>query len=214
MHKVAKKLEPLLAHEEIGWVTRIEGSSLWVDAGVGEYPTRRALSCLVEPMLGDRVLVAVGDDDAFLLAVLHREATGATLGVPGDLNVRVSSGRFRVAATGGVDFVSTEYIGLMAPELKVNARAASMFVEHLSHVGAVVSATLDHIKIRAGTLDSTVDRVTERLKRAYRFVAEFDHVRAGRIDYAAKETLNLRGENAVLTAKELVKVDGSQIHLG
>ena len=50
------------------------------------------------------------------------------------------------------------------------------------------------------------------MKRSYRAVEETDQLRAGQIDYVAKETLSLHGENALLTAEELVKVDGEQIH--
>jgi hypothetical protein len=52
------------------------------------------------------------------------------------------------------------------------------------------------------------------VKRSYRFVEEADQVKAQRIDYAAEKSVCLRGENALVVAEELVKVDGGQIHLG
>jgi hypothetical protein len=165
-------------------------------------------------MLGDRVLVAVTGEEAFVLAVLQRETSGVTLGEPGDLDVKVAAGRLRMAATSGIDFASSEHVGLTGRELKITARSASVLVDHLSHIGTSVSATLTQVKMKTVTLESTVDRVTETIKRAYRFVSEFEHVRARRIDYAAKETMSLRGENTMVGARELVKIDGAQIHLG
>jgi Protein of unknown function (DUF3540) len=50
--------------------------------------------------------------------------------------------------------------------------------------------------------------------RSLRTVEAMDQLRAGQIDHVAQGTLNLHGENAVVTAEELVKLDGEQIHVG
>ena len=41
-----------------------------------------------------------------------------------------------------------------------------------------------------------------------------DQLKAEHVDHSAKKTMNLHGENAVMTARQLVKVDGEQIHVG
>ena len=64
------------------------------------------------------------------------------------------------------------------------------------------------------TLDSVLDRFSQRVKRSYRTVEETDQLKAERIDYTASSTMSLHGENALVTAEQLVKVDGEQIHLG
>jgi hypothetical protein len=186
-----------------------------VDAGAGEYVAARAVGCLVEPRVGDRVLVAVvGDGSAYVISVLEREGTRTEIVVPGDLEIKVPAGRCVLGAQGGVDLVSSAHVGVASAEVRVNARTGTFFVEHLAHVGSVVAAKVDELKLHAAALDATVERVTERLQRAYRFVSEFDHLRAERVDYAAKKNMTLRAENAVVMAEELVKIDGSQIHLG
>ena len=47
-----------------------------------------------------------------------------------------------------------------------------------------------------------------------RVVEECDYLRSGEVDYRADKNMSLRGDNTMVTAKELVKVDGGQIHLG
>jgi hypothetical protein len=89
-----------------------------------------------------------------------------------------------------------------------------LLVESLSYVGTVVQAQIEKAKLAATVLDTSVERLTQRATRAYRFVEEFEHVRAERLDYAAKKNLSLHAENALVTAEQLVKIDGSQIHLG
>ncbi len=83
----------------------------------------------------------------------------------------------------------------------------------LALVGSVVRAEVEAVKLSATTFESIVERVTQRIKRAYRFV-ESEQVRAERLDYAATKTVRLHAENAVLTAEELIKIDGAQIHVG
>ena len=56
-----------------------------------------------------------------------------------------------------------------------------------------------------------IERLTARYARR---IEESEHVRASRLDYVAKKNMSLRGENTLVTAEELVKLDGAQNHLG
>ncbi|MCZ7681708.1 MAG: DUF3540 domain-containing protein [Sandaracinaceae bacterium] len=58
----------------------------------------------------------------------------------------------------------------------------------------------------------TLQRLSQRVKRAYRFVEEMDVTRAGSIDYRADDVASLRARHTVMAADEQVKVDGKQIH--
>jgi hypothetical protein len=215
MRSTAKKLQPVIASEEVGRIVSESGGTLTIDAGAGPYEARRAVSCLVEPVAGDVVLVAVVPAGAcYVLAVLEREGRAATVTLDGDLTVKLPGGRFVVAAAEGIDLVSGKTATVTADQVNVNARIGSLLVESLSYVGTVVQAQIEKAKLAATVLDTSVERLTQRAKRAYRFVEEFEHVRAERLDYAAKKNLSLHAENALVTAEQLVKIDGSQIHLG
>jgi hypothetical protein len=48
----------------------------------------------------------------------------------------------------------------------------------------------------------------------FRFVEEIDQTRAGTVDLRAQNLMAIRGENAVISARVLAKVDGEQIHIG
>ena len=63
-------------------------------------------------------------------------------------------------------------------------------------------------------MDAAIERVTHKLKRSYRIVEEVDCVRSREMDYRATNNVSIRGKNALVTAEELVKLDGSQIHVG
>jgi Protein of unknown function (DUF3540) len=216
MDNLARKLDLREAVQEVGSVARVDGGALWVKGEGFEYKARRASSCLLAPEPGDLVLVASLPSGAcFVVAILERTgATPPTLTAEGDLTVRLPQGKFVVAAQDGIELVASKAVQIVAGAFQVNAVDGSLVFERLSVLSTFVRAEVERVKTFAGTIDSVVDRVTERVKRVYRTVEEFEQVRAERIDYQAEKTLNLRAENALLTAEQLVKIDGEQIHLG
>ncbi len=119
-----------------------------------------------------------------------------------------------VAAQEGVELVSGSDVSVAAGKLRVNAADGDVVLTRLTFLGTFVRAEIEKVKLFAEHLDSVVDRVAQRVKRSYRSVEESDQVRAARVDYTARETMSLHGENALLTAESLVKIDGEQIHVG
>lgn len=207
-------------HEEVfqttGTVLSVEGSSSRVETDRGDVAARRAHSCLAEPAPGDMVLLAfVPGGSVYVLAVLEREAGAKTrIAVDGDLSIHVGDGRLSVAAQDGIAIASPKDVSVASGEVHVRAVEGTASLERASFFGALVQAEMERAKVIAGTLDGFIDRVAQRVKRSYRFIEEFEQIRAERLDYRAKKLMHFHSENAVVTAEELVKVDGEQIHLG
>lgn len=211
---VALKDAPVSLHEAL--VTRIEGAGRYeVQTAAGAVLCGRAVSCLVEPMVGDTVLVARGDARAFVTAVLVREAgVETTLAHQGDLKVEVKQGRFTVVADEGVELVTGSTLALLAAKVSLQSPEAQVWVERLAHVGQELHAEVARVRERFGVLDQTIERWSQRAKRVYRTVEELERLKAEQIDYEAAHTVRVHGENTVMTADALVRVDGEQIHLG
>jgi Protein of unknown function (DUF3540) len=183
---------------------------------VGDRPVeaRRAVSCLVEPAAGDRVLVALSDE-SFVLAVLVRgERRGVTLSVDGDVTLRARGGKLGVVADGAVTLASGARVEINAPELEVRAMKTSFFSASLSYVGRALDAEVGRLKLVAETVDRTIDRVSERLKRSFRTIEQIERVRAKELDVDVEGNVNVHADNTIMNAEKLVKVDGEQIHLG
>lgn len=216
MNNLATKIDPSRVFQEGGAVLRLEGPYILVETTSGTYRARRAVSCLVAPEPGDRVLVAALEDGTvYVLAILERDEGQTTaISVDGDLTVQLPNGRFSVAAQEGVNLISGKDVAIVTGGLEVHAVRGSFAVEHLSFLGTFLQANIEKAKLVAGSLDSSLDRLSQRVKRSYRFVEEIDQVRADQIDYAAKKSLSLHARNAMVTAEELVKLDGEQIHVG
>ncbi len=200
----------------VGNVSAITSEGFWVRSSAGVFPARPALSCLIKPEIGDKVLVAGDAQDAFfILAVLERPG-GSSVHIPldGDVMIGVSGGRFSVAATDGVHVVTPREMTLNAQDLNITASKANVLFEQISYMGHVVWAEIGKIKWIGKYFHAFIDSVSQRVKRSYRVIEEVDSVQSRQIDYKAKETMNLQGRHALIKANELVKIDGDQIHLG
>lgn len=216
MHSAARKLEARTVFQEFGELVAESSGGLRVRTALAEVVAQRAVSCLVAPRVGDRVLVAMEEDgDNFVLAVLARETSGTTtIAVEGDLDLRAPQGKVTIVAREGVDIAASAPVRITASAVDIAAVEGRLAFQLLDVFGAVVKAELGKVKALASTIDSVLERVSLRVKRSYRTVEEVDQVRAQQIDYVAKTTARLHGENTLITAEDLVKLNADQVHLG
>jgi Protein of unknown function (DUF3540) len=215
MKSTARKIEPRAAFQEVCTVVAVDGAACEVSSSDGAYRAKRAASCLLAPEVGDEVLVAVVPGrSCWVISVLERDRSApAVLEIDGDLGIRVPRGRLSIAAE-GLDLVSGKETNMISAELNVRASQSNVVLEKLAFLGSSLLAEVKAARFVAETIDSAADRLVQRVKRVYRFIADVEHVRAERIDYRAAKDLSIQAENAVIMAEELVKVDGAQIHVG
>ncbi|WP_437315859.1 DUF3540 domain-containing protein [Sorangium sp. So ce385] len=198
-----------------GAVLRFDGSAYIVETDDGEVRAKRATSCLLEPATGDLALLAVVNGTHYILAVLEREeGAPSRLVSEGDLQIRLQSGSLGLSAPDGVHVQSGKDLSMVASTFRVQAKEGHVALGLFSFVSKVVRGEVDRAKLVGRSLDAHLERLMQRVKRSYRIVEEADHVRADRIDYAAKGNLAIHSENAKITASHLVKIDGDQIQVG
>lgn len=216
MSVAAKRIQPRIeVVEEVCSVSLVEGPSFVVRSPSGELRTKRAASCLVAPEPEDRVLVARAGGEAWILAVLERsECAPLRIEVDGDVSLRAPSGSFTVAAQEGIALVTAKDASIVAEGLSVQAGEGRVHLGALSYLGRWVRSEVERVQTVAGVLDQLLDRFSQRVKRSYRFVEGLDVVRAGQIDQTAEGNLRMHGRHAIVTANQLVKMDGEQIHVG
>jgi len=216
MVQLAKKAQLVDVWQEYGKIKAFEDMSFVVEADSGLYRAKQAVSCLVRPEIEDRVLVAWNSvGECYILAILERAGSEKTsLSFQGDVDLRVMEGRLRVVAQDGVDLASSKDISLNSSSLKVYSSEGEMTIERLIFLGSLFHGQVEKIKLIANSFDSVVERLSQRIKRAYRFVEELDQLKAGSLNYLVKKALSLRGKYSLFTAEEDVKIDGERIHMG
>jgi hypothetical protein len=214
MDNVARKHEARAVHQEYAEVVSA-GDALELSTSTGAVVARRAASCLLVPEVGDRVLVAMETrGDAYVLAVLDRRDEGkATLEISGDVVMRASE-RLSIAASQGVDVVGGTAVRIAARSVEVTSFQTRLASHALEVVGEAVGAELGRVKLLAKSVDGMMERLSQRVKRSFRFVEETEQVKARHLSYSAEEVAHFRGETTVVSASDLVKVNGEQIHVG
>jgi hypothetical protein len=204
------------ARQAFGTVVAHDGAFFCVETDSGYLKARRAMGCIVEPIINDMVLaVESGSGRGYILSVLERQAgTKTTVSFDGDVDITTTKGRLGIAASEELVLAGTNTITMVSSGLGVTAGTADISIERLSFWGTLFEGTLESIRLVAGTFDSILQRLYQRAKRSYRFVEETDQVRAGNLNYRADQSLILRGTFSQLTARDDVHIDGERVNIG
>jgi hypothetical protein len=139
---------------------------------------------------------------------------GVTLSVDGDVTLRARGGKLAMIASEPVTLASGSRVEISAPELTVRAMKTSFFSASLSYIGRALDGEIDRISVTAQTVNRTIDRVSERLKRSFRTIEQIEKVRANEMDIDVEGNLSVHADNTIMSSEKLVKIDGEQIHLG
>jgi hypothetical protein len=225
MDNLARKYQEISMIQEQGVITNIEKETYTVETQSGMYDAQQAVSCLTQPLLGDKVLLVGSFVDGFyVLAVLKREeGQKHTLSFHGEVDFRAEDGRLTIAAQEGMALASAKDIALASSELDIHSVKSEVSIHRLIFNGGFWLGLfnggfwlgqVERLKLIATTFDSIVERLSQRIKRSYRTVEDIDQLRAGRLDYLIDKLLSLRGKYAMFTAKEDVKIDAERIHMG
>lgn len=177
---------------------------------------RVATSCLVQPCPGDQValLALSGAARPYVWAVLERP-DGGPLGIaaPEGLSISAPAGAVVVSAK-RVEMLSRERLGMTAAHVEVDASEVRFGFAHFQATGATANLCVEGVKLAGKKLTTLVERMLTRVRRSYRVVEELEHLSGRQLDYKLSANVSVRGKNNLITAEELVKLDGKQLHLG
>lgn len=177
---------------------------------------QRAASCLLRPEIGDLVLVSGPDANRLYLTAVAEQADARTarLDVSGDLTLASERGAVSIESATQLSLEGREGLRMGTPQLEIDAGTADCRVGRLSYSGEEAEARVLSIRVIGRVYEAIVDRLVHLSKTAFRMTEGIDQVRASHIDYQASEMARLHGKNTVVTAKDLIKADASQIHMG
>ncbi len=174
-----------------------------------------AVSCLLKPLSGDRVLLAKDEQAYFILAVLTRtQGHNNIVELPADTTLHSSRGRLTLAAREGIDVLGGQGIALHAQKLDMNGEQMHVHAMELALVGNQASLHARTVWLQADTLSSVVGRVIQRFKSCCRWVEQAEIVNAGELLHKVRRLFSLRSRQAALTAESDVKIDAKRIHMG
>ena len=176
----------------------------------------RAIGCLIEPIAGDKVLVeAQVGGKAYITNVLERltEIT-PMIKVQGGLQMRIESGGLQIQSEGGIDLTTLKSLSMTSEQLNIRSDEGNVYFSKLFYIGKSLMSQLESISVLGGIMNSIIDTVVQKSKTSHRVIEETEYVKSRHINHQASHLMQMHGKNTLLSAEELVKLDGDQIHLG
>ena len=201
---------------EVAEVLAVDGRRCQVSVAATTLEARTAASCLVQPLPGDRValLRTAGPHGVYVCAVLERQESGPIgVSAPEGLCVSVPEGPFVVSAE-RIALIGRDSVALEGAQVNVDAKSLRVSFADLAALGRSAVAHIETVRTVGKHLSALWERVLQRSQRSYRVVEELEHVTSRQVDYRISETLAISSKNSLITAEELVKLDGKQLHLG
>jgi len=218
MQELASKIENTQPILEYGHISEVNGRHFTVLTSYGEIVTERAVSCLVQPEMGDTVLLSLDmPGNNFILSVLRRDAgkRGETsILFDGEVNLHVNDGNLSLTSDKGITVGSREDVTCVGRKLSVHADEGEVTIKNCSFLGTFLHVQVERFKHVADIADSIYRRWTQRLENAFRFVKEEEEVQTGSTRYLVEDTLTMHSKNAVHMSEEIVTINAEQIHLG
>ncbi len=176
----------------------------------------QAVSCLVVPLAGDRVLAVAMGKKWYVLHILERAAGMSQRQIALDEGVVLSAdaGRLTVVAKAGLSVVTPASANILASHIWLHAGTGESRFGRWTCRGESFQADVGTVKLNAVSLETTADRLVQHLKSCYRWVSDLDRTWAGQLVYTVKNVLSMRGKHSVVTAEQELKLDGERIHMG
>jgi hypothetical protein len=196
--------QPSLA---VGFVAAGSLESLQVLVGGVRRSAARAVSCLVEPIPDDTVLVLIQPDACHVLAVLSRTGLGdATLSLPD------TSGALTVSAQ-SLRLAGSTRLDLAAPEVAVTTRRMHVVTDVLTQIARIASVIGETLTTAVARQTTIAHRIDVKSQDRSTTIAGLDNERLGtRVSQSDLSTAS----SAIVTvhARDDIRLDAKRVTIG
>jgi len=184
--------------------------------GINAIRLKRAASCLIEPQLGDSVLIfdAGLENVSFITAVLIRsQEVTSKICLPGGVSLETIDQQLTIKAE-NISINGNASVSLNSALVDVNAIAATIKVSHWQSWSESIESHAVRATFAIQTLTSQVNQAISRVRNSWRKVDELDETNAGRVRVTVHGHHQLNAEHVTTEARGFVRIDGKKIDLG
>ncbi len=186
-----------------------------VSADGHRYWLKPALGCLLQPALGDRVLVSLDGEEGYILSVLERSQPQASeLRLSGDLHLNVAQGALSIETRDGVLLNAGAMLAVQTRESLLQAESAELCVGTLSVSGERADSHWIEHNLQAHRVSEQATFHSAEYADAWRKVEGHEELAAGSVRQRIARDWSLSGETLDLFAEVTVALDADRIKLG
>ncbi len=198
----------------MAWATVTGRAGQWFFLDAVAARACRAPSCLIEPDCGDTVLVCHGGAVTYVLAVLAQAApAGAAIVLPGGAALHTADGALRIEAS-RIELSACEAVAVEAPKLALAGLLGELKFHRLDASISEAHARIGMLSTVANRVTSTIGRLVQKTRDSFRWTANLDETRAGRVRVKVEERLHVTARHASLLADGQMKIDGAKVDIG
>lgn len=194
--------------QEDGRVQTVTKDITLVQTSRGIEPVRRAVSCLVNPVQGDLVLISrIGPGHAYITAVLERESakqTETTLAFEGDVTL---------SSPGAIQLAS-DSAHLVNRHFKLSSQKVSLATGELEAVSEKASLHTSQIRLFSKAIDVVAERMTRHLKSLISIVKGAEVRQADTLTEEVKDVHLQRDRQTVMNTRKDLQMNAERIHMG
>ncbi|TCR64182.1 DUF3540 domain-containing protein [Bosea sp. BK604] len=201
--------EPAIAGLATAVVAAVDEDAAHADLQLGGASLRAAVavSCLVRPIPGDKVLAFRGDGEAFVLGVLEREAPNyATLALPGHGNLAIEGETLSLTAR--------QRLALKADGLDLQARTLAFIADKATWLGKALTAIVERWHVSAKAHEVSAETMTAKAENRIAIVDQVDTLRAQTQSIKIAGIVSETAQSKVIAVSDDLRMDGKRITMG
>ncbi|MGE8186823.1 DUF3540 domain-containing protein [Pseudomonas sp. NPDC086278] len=203
----------LLRHVRIN---AVDGDRFGVVSAEGyRYWLRPALGCLLQPAVGDTVLVSLTGQEGYILSVLERsQPQAAQISVPGDLRLSLAQGALSLETRDGLTLDAGTILAVQSRRTVAHLGDAQIGVDTLGVIGEKVESHWVERHESAVYHSEQAVRHNAEYGDARRVVEGHETLSARSVHQYVEKDWSLQGETLDLFAEVTVAVRSDRIKLG
>ena len=175
-----------------------------------------ATSCLIQPEIGDTVLVCDSGSELssyILLTLSKMQGNTATLRLPGGAEFQCAKDSLKISSP-SVYLQADKELNLLAPEISLKALIAKLNIKHFS--GLMESANLNMLRLdfAAKVVQSFAERLVQKTHDSYRWVKGVDQTHAGHVTLNVDGKYTMHSKHTNIDSEGMVRINAEKINLG
>jgi hypothetical protein len=184
-----------------------DGRSVEIVAGTEIIQARIGFGCLVQPIPGDRVLVARGPQGPFVISVLERLVPDrATLALP-------SRGALAIEAEGVAVSTRNEFT-VDARELTMRGKKFTLVADTATLLGRLSNWIAESLRVSAKSLETVADTLSAKAIDRVAIVENVDVLKARSVSHTIEEVATTTAPAVVIATTEDLRLDGKRVTVG
>lgn len=190
-------------------------NNILIDCELGVVKAQVAFSCLVVPQVGDTVLVNESAKDLHILSILQRpEQQDMTLNYPASVKMTAAKGQFNISSSESINLVSASNTQISAPQIVMNSSNMALNTGKLMAKIQHLESHSKTLKIYTGMLSMVAQQISQKTDVMMRWVESVETLNIGNLIQKIRHNYTTHSDQAVITARKDMRIDGERIHMG